>query len=66
MADDECKTCLFWSEWNAKSEDGDCVRYPPTIMVLPSGDMETASPETHFNFWCGEYVERQHQKEPKQ
>lgn len=52
---DGCENCRFWREWSALNEDGDCVRYPPIVVVTAEGDTITGCPETHYDFWCGEY-----------
>lgn len=54
---DECKDCVYFQIHVTKTGDGDCLRYPPT--VIPQSDSNNLSmmfPTVYNAQWCGEYV----------
>ena len=59
-----CKNCCFWHEFPGDTPDkdgltaGDCLRYPPVVLMDEAGDISSEVPGTISNFWCGEYLER--------
>jgi hypothetical protein len=57
-----CSTCLFFRKVHLTPGQGECDRFPPTLLLLPvnrgqlqPGTMSPAVKETH---WCGEYKSR--------
>jgi len=53
-----CQNCRYWHD---DSEDGKglCRRYPP-VVLWEARDEEVVTwwPETHEDYWCGEYEQR--------
>jgi len=49
-----CRNCRFWKEFPAKSDVGECLRYPP---VVPTKDVQIPwlFPRTKAKQTCGEF-----------
>jgi hypothetical protein len=61
-----CENCLFWLENDDGVGDGQCRRFPPSIIdelltdgpgrsILENLSWATSYPETLSSEWCGEY-----------
>jgi hypothetical protein len=58
----DCMDCGYWKRLNVPGAEGECRRYPPTVVVMvTSGDFENLEsedairwPETNGEDWCGE------------
>ncbi len=53
-----CEDCPFWDSVmdKKKTRKGFCLRYPPTVVLIPDGSEFTSGwPQTSEHEWCGEH-----------
>ena len=58
----KCKDCRFFDPSGLGSDDGQCRRFPPQVIVLPyphaQFETKTRWPDVRSNHWCGEFKPR--------
>ena len=56
--DQSCNSCRFWDKFPKTYGLGQCLRQPPTPLLVQLSPMliEARYPPTNENQWCGEYV----------
>lgn len=52
-----CAKCVFFVKGKALGQ-GDCHRFPPTILPTPKGEAVSIWTPVKDGHWCGEYADR--------
>lgn len=63
-----CENCRFWEKWKSNSEDGNCRKKSPRVMLdgYEQGCSPTTTwPDTKRVDWCGEWELRKTGKFPE-
>jgi hypothetical protein len=55
----KCSECIFFKLFGEVT--GQCLRYPPRVMVDSNGFTVSSLPDVEISYWCGEF---RHIKEP--
>lgn len=50
-----CRDCVYFDKFEA-SENGECRRYPPTVIIDQSSDV---FPQVDKAWWCGEFKQKE-------
>lgn len=56
-----CKDCRFFFQFDDTTQallqntDGDCRRFPPSLMISNGQEPYLSHPEMSFDEWCGEF-----------
>lgn len=55
---ESCQTCKFFKRASVLHNDGECRRYPPTIIGTPIG-ITQRNAAVNIDYSCGEYRKKE-------